>query len=717
MFACENIGDKWYLSADLQEECLVGRHLWWMTMFGLPQLGAYVIGMPCLAYLILLFNRWRLHKKRVRFRYGLLYSGYRRRTFWWEGVVAMRKVAFVVIAGVFGSRMGPDLQCFVALFALFWFFNFHLSAHPFDEISKRHKVLHTMETWALIVAWCTMWMGLIFYLGNEYGRINRDWMVVFTVSIIGMNALYCSVVLFLFSKEYIQEKIEAKRAQDHEKLVSKLAAHMYATQRIEDNMETKISKNDPKQLHSLDPRRVGRNSLGANAMNGILSKVNGESGGQALINNAAANVLAFSQKNLSKSKKDREARKMQKLLKRKTMSSEEVGRMEQMLINQQALESVSDAIRLKEEKVERIKKDHDYHRGRLQRRLKMRSLQRAMVDSKVESDGKGKANHWLSRGKTSFFNRLMHRNESTLAKRIKAISKINASMRVARECSSEGQYIKVKFWGVPPGVSFTNSRDGFSLRISSIKTGSSVCPSEGRSVLKAGDTLIDVNGKDVRGIHSKEARHAYLSITRDQSNRSTSEDPPMWYLILRRGPEGEGHGAQATFELAEKYPLSKSSRLVDVQRQEEERRRAKNNRSSASTTLEEEMNANDPKNAINNIDVKKLRLPRKRMMRKKLNVAALKIMPSGESSKNSGDNIWQRKIAMVLSSSRIDPDTNEVMQTQKRRKKLAQVQQLLAKYKGNESKLLLSYFKKYRVPEQERDEIMKGKDTGNSFYL
>ena len=101
----------------------------------------------------------------------------------------MRKVTFVVIAGVFGSRMGPDLQCFVALFVLFWFFNFHLTAHPFDEISTRHRALHHMETWALIVAWCTMWMGLIFYLGNEFGRINRDWMVVFTVGIIGMNVL------------------------------------------------------------------------------------------------------------------------------------------------------------------------------------------------------------------------------------------------------------------------------------------------------------------------------------------------------------------------------------------------------------------------------------------------------------------------------------------------------------------------------------------------
>ena len=144
-----------------------------MTTIGFSQIGAYVVGFPLFGWLLLTKNRWNLHKRQIRFRNGLLYAGYRRNTYWWECVVALRKVIFVVIAGVFGSRMGPDLQCFVALFVLFWFFNFHLSAHPFDEITSRHRVLHHLETWAIICGWCTMWMGLIFYLGNEFGRIDR----------------------------------------------------------------------------------------------------------------------------------------------------------------------------------------------------------------------------------------------------------------------------------------------------------------------------------------------------------------------------------------------------------------------------------------------------------------------------------------------------------------------------------------------------------------
>ena len=118
-----------------------------------------------------------------------------------------------------------------------------------------------------------MWMGLIFYLGNEFGRIDREWMVVFTVGIIGMNVLYSAVVMFIFMKEYILEKIEAKKVQEHEKMVHKLAAHMYQQQQIEASMSPgsgagsrfKIIKNK-ESFHSLDPRRVGRNSLGGDVL-------------------------------------------------------------------------------------------------------------------------------------------------------------------------------------------------------------------------------------------------------------------------------------------------------------------------------------------------------------------------------------------------------------------------------------------------------------------
>eukprot|EP00741_Cyanophora_paradoxa_P011994 tig00020572_g11589.t1 len=49
-------------------------------------------------------NRGRLAERRVLLRYGFLLRGYRRRRFFWEAVVVLRKLAFVFVASFFSSR-------------------------------------------------------------------------------------------------------------------------------------------------------------------------------------------------------------------------------------------------------------------------------------------------------------------------------------------------------------------------------------------------------------------------------------------------------------------------------------------------------------------------------------------------------------------------------------------------------------------------------------
>jgi hypothetical protein len=474
LFACDRIGDQWYLSADLQEVCLEGRHLWWMTTFGIPQVGAYVFGLPLFGWLLLVKNRYRLHKRRVRFRYGLLYAGYRRKTFWWEGVVALRKVTFVVIAGVFGSRMGPDLQCFVALFVLFWFFNFHLTAHPFEELTARHRVLHHVETWALIVGWCTMWMGLIFYLGNEFGRIDRFMMTVFTVVIIGMNAVYMLVVSFLFFKEYAMERIEATEAHEHEKMVSKLAAQMHAQELI---------------------------GKGSDDGNGMVD--------------AAASLLNFGAKKVGK---NRVQRKMQRRLTKKQMSTEQVERMETMLHTQRAFDALDKMQASSARKQEKIDSERQYQKGRMARRLKQRALERKMGISRKEASSQN-AQMKKKFSKASKFSSILGGNKKVL-QRLKTISKMTASMHHARKKTI---YMEVKFWGVPTGLSFVKAKDGFSLKLSGIKDTKKYCPSEGRSKLQFGDVLLSVDGDDVRGKLATEVKSAYRRMISFQGSHSTSE--------------------------------------------------------------------------------------------------------------------------------------------------------------------------------------------------
>jgi hypothetical protein len=75
MLKCPFVGDKVYLMADLQEPCFEGRHLEYILYLTVPQLILYVLGLPCLATMIILRNKQHLYEKKFYTRYGLLYMG------------------------------------------------------------------------------------------------------------------------------------------------------------------------------------------------------------------------------------------------------------------------------------------------------------------------------------------------------------------------------------------------------------------------------------------------------------------------------------------------------------------------------------------------------------------------------------------------------------------------------------------------------------------
>lgn len=290
---------------------------------------------------------------------------------------------------------------------------------------------------------------------------------------------------------------------------------------------------------------------------------------------------------------------------------------------------------------------------------------------------------------------------------------------------------------MPTGITFKKSRDGYSLEIASVKKGSSMCPAEGRSVLKTHDILIDVNGKDVRGILASAAKDAYRAELRAQSNRSMSEDPPMWYLIFRRGAEGQDDDMQSTAELARQYEVIAQFNPMETLEQQEEARRARNNVTSGATTEAEEMNASSAKNSINNVDVKRdLKISRKGSILRKFRQ---KVMPSvrnrladeqadkerrllsadgtqtpvptpagaeAAARKQSGKASWEDKIGAVICATRVDPDTGRVIRSEVRKDKLEKAKDMLKKYKGKEPKLLIKYLRKYKVPKEEGRKIM-----------
>ena len=94
LLSSKEVNGQLFLHADLQEPFMSGRHLLFVLLLSVPQL-AFVFGLPIVGYMILRKHHRakRLQETRVQFRYGMLYSGYQYKCWWWDMVVAYRKAA------------------------------------------------------------------------------------------------------------------------------------------------------------------------------------------------------------------------------------------------------------------------------------------------------------------------------------------------------------------------------------------------------------------------------------------------------------------------------------------------------------------------------------------------------------------------------------------------------------------------------------------------
>ena len=236
MLSCLTVDGTQYLAVDLQEECFGGRHMQYMTMLGLPQLIVYVVGLPIAGVLVVGMNRAKLSHPRMKYRYAMLYLGYRDQRWWWEVVVVGRKIGMVLIS-VFGAMLGPDLQCFLALALVFVSIAMHLSGRPYESDIKRHRILDRLEVISLCVSWATFWSGLLFYLGKGSrgggsaasstgsARIHEDsgLLVVVSLAILGMNAVTLAYATKHFVVEYMEDSRQRKSRMSMKDLSSKIS--------------------------------------------------------------------------------------------------------------------------------------------------------------------------------------------------------------------------------------------------------------------------------------------------------------------------------------------------------------------------------------------------------------------------------------------------------------------------------------------------------------
>ena len=103
LLSCKHVGSGYWLTADLEEPCYEGRHLNYFILLVLPQMICYIFGLPALSLFFLWRNRTKIKQSHpvVMFRYGLLFAGYRNERYYWETVMAARKILVVAIGKLF----------------------------------------------------------------------------------------------------------------------------------------------------------------------------------------------------------------------------------------------------------------------------------------------------------------------------------------------------------------------------------------------------------------------------------------------------------------------------------------------------------------------------------------------------------------------------------------------------------------------------------------
>ena len=198
IIGCHYVGEKSYVQMDMQVPCWDPEdreHLDWVFLLFVPSLLLYVIGLPSMGIYFLFQVREVLdHDKHAKFRYSVLLVGYRPSTYYWEGVIAIRK-ALVIGTSVFLVQAGPRWQTLVAQALNAILLIVHTQFRPFVRVNKNHNTLHNADFFALATSFLTLTAGI--YLFQTVGA-NTGFQIFLQIVVVGANVLFMVMAIFWY---------------------------------------------------------------------------------------------------------------------------------------------------------------------------------------------------------------------------------------------------------------------------------------------------------------------------------------------------------------------------------------------------------------------------------------------------------------------------------------------------------------------------------------
>jgi hypothetical protein len=137
-------------------------------------------GAPALALIMLAKSRKTLDTVETKSKFGFLYIGYRKKTFFWEFVILYRKICVVFIS-VFLVQFNVEVQALTAMLVLILSFFIQEHYEPYDT-----DELNSLEKKSILCSAVTIFCGL-YFLTNSLSNLVK---LVFFFIILGANLYF-----------------------------------------------------------------------------------------------------------------------------------------------------------------------------------------------------------------------------------------------------------------------------------------------------------------------------------------------------------------------------------------------------------------------------------------------------------------------------------------------------------------------------------------------
>ena len=198
-----------------------GTHQMLILSVAVPSLILYSVVCPLLAVFYIGRHTNRQTNKKLMFRFGLLYSGFAPKYWFYELILFLRKLLIILVVTVASLNKQQLHIALGVLIVLLYLLEYLRPYNAEDAGSKDRFVqnrLHRIESLSLVILISMVWSAVFFVLGCK----NDDWTCsVLGVFVIVLNVIFALGVGYVFFKSY-QKNIHLR--EKLEKLVSKFRA-------------------------------------------------------------------------------------------------------------------------------------------------------------------------------------------------------------------------------------------------------------------------------------------------------------------------------------------------------------------------------------------------------------------------------------------------------------------------------------------------------------